>query len=198
MTERMTGILEAACRVIAREGADGLRMGTVAREAGVSSALIHYYFATRRDLLIAAFQHADQQVDEAATAAIEEIPLARDRLSRLLMLYAGADPVFRENWVLWVEMWRGSIFDERLREPVTDSQRSWLRQVGELIEAGGRDGSIPLVADPPLVAHRLTALVDGIGLQILTGTLEHGEAAYVIRTAVEHELSITLPEESRV
>ncbi len=46
MTDRETGILEAACRVIAREGADGLRMGAVAREAGVSSALIHYYFAT--------------------------------------------------------------------------------------------------------------------------------------------------------
>jgi len=55
VSDRTADILEAACRVIARDGADGLRMGQVAREAGVSSALIHYYFATRADLLLRAF-----------------------------------------------------------------------------------------------------------------------------------------------
>jgi AcrR family transcriptional regulator len=48
--ERVDAILEAACRVVVREGAHGLRMAAVAQEAGVSKALVHYYF-TRRDLL---------------------------------------------------------------------------------------------------------------------------------------------------
>ena len=33
------------------EGAHGLRMASVAAEAGVSKALVHYYFATRQELL---------------------------------------------------------------------------------------------------------------------------------------------------
>src|SRR6476660_8527731 len=63
VSDRTADILEAACRVIAREGADGLRMGLVAREAGGSSALIHYYFATRADLLLRAFEQPGEQAD---------------------------------------------------------------------------------------------------------------------------------------
>src|SRR5436190_4331896 len=115
-TDRKLEILDATCRVIAREGADGLRMSTVAREAGVSSALLHYYFDTRADLLMQAFEHADVKADEAAEQAIAEIPTALGRLQRLLLIYAGADAVFRDDWLLWGEMWRSSSFVERLVE----------------------------------------------------------------------------------
>ena len=129
MADRKTEILEATCRVIVREGADGLRMGTVAREAGVSSALLHYYFDTRADLLMQAFEHADIKADQAAEAALAGIPGAVERLRRLLEIYAGADAVFRDDWVLWVEMWRSAIFDERLAESVRSSSASWIEQI---------------------------------------------------------------------
>ena len=142
MTDRKTEILEATCRVIAREGADGLRMGTVAREAGVSSALLHYYFDTRADLLMQAFDHADTKADEAAESALNGIPDPLDRLRRLLLIYAGGDSVFREDWVLWVEMWRSAIFDERLAESVRRSSETWIEQIGGLIEEAQADGSV--------------------------------------------------------
>ena len=43
--ERTRGLLDAACRVVARRGAHALRMADVAREAQVSNALLHYYLA---------------------------------------------------------------------------------------------------------------------------------------------------------
>ena len=46
--ERVADILEAVNRVVVRDGAHGLRMAGVAKEAGVSKALVHYYFATRQ------------------------------------------------------------------------------------------------------------------------------------------------------
>ena len=141
--DRKLEILEATCRVIAREGTDGLRMSTVAREAGVSTALLHYYFDTRADLLMQAFDHADVKADEAAEAALAGIPRAIDQLERLLLIYAGADAVFRDDWVLWVEMWRSAIFDERLAESVRRSSAGWLEQICELIERAHGEGSLP-------------------------------------------------------
>ena len=41
-SDRVAEILDSACRVIARDGWHGLRMDAVAREAGVSKALVHY------------------------------------------------------------------------------------------------------------------------------------------------------------
>src|SRR5437764_13543031 len=142
MADRKTEILEATCRVIAREGADGLRMGTVAREAGVSSALLHYYFDTRADLLMQAFDHADIKADQAAESALADIPGAADRLRRLLLIYAGAEAVFRDDWVLWVEMWRSAIFDERLAESVRRSSAAWVQQIQGLVEESIADGSV--------------------------------------------------------
>ena len=70
MHEREEAILVAACRVIAQSGAAGLRMSEVAREAGVSSALLHYYFATRHELLVRAFAFADSRVDAHVLALV--------------------------------------------------------------------------------------------------------------------------------
>jgi AcrR family transcriptional regulator len=191
LTDRKTEILEATCRVIAREGADGLRMGTVAREAGVSSALLHYYFDTRADLLMQAFDHADIKADQAAEAALAGIPSAADRLRRLLLIYAGADAVFRDDWVLWVEMWRSAIFDERLAESVRRSSASWIEQIQGLIEEAIEEGSVAVDVDVDAATARLAALVDGIGLQILSGITSYERAAELILGGLRIELGIS-------
>ncbi len=195
MADRKTEILEATCRVIAREGADGLRMGTVAREAGVSSALLHYYFDTRADLLMQAFEHADVKADEAAEQAIADIPTGLGRLQRLLLIYAGADTVFRDDWVLWVEMWRSSIFDERLAESVRRSSAGWIEQIQGLIEQARDEGAVRADINVDDATQRLAAVVDGLGLQVLSGTTTHERAADLILGALAIELG--LPETAR-
>ncbi|MFD3875326.1 TetR/AcrR family transcriptional regulator [Streptomyces sp. NPDC058623] len=51
MSDRRRAILEAAARVIARRGVRGLRVGELAAEAGVSTALIYYHFQDRTGIL---------------------------------------------------------------------------------------------------------------------------------------------------
>lgn len=47
VADRQSLILEAAVRVIARNGVRGLRVEELASEAGVSTALIYYHFKDR-------------------------------------------------------------------------------------------------------------------------------------------------------
>jgi AcrR family transcriptional regulator len=195
LADRKLEIMEATCRVIAREGTDGLRMGTVATEAGVSSALIHYYFATRDDLLMQAFDHADAKADQAAEAALAGLEDPLDRLRRLLLIYSGGEEVFREDWVLWVEMWRSAIFDDRLADSVRRSNAAWIGQIAGLIEEAVANGSLAADTNVEDVALRLAAVVDGLGLQILPGILTRERAAGLIVGALELELG--LPQTTR-
>lgn len=195
MADRKLEIMEATCRVIAREGTDGLRMGTVATEAGVSSALIHYYFATRDDLLMQAFDHADTKADQAAETALAGLEDPLERLHRLLLIYSGGEEVFREDWVLWVEMWRSAIFDDRLAESVRRSNESWIGQIAGLIEEARVDGSLAADLNVDDASLRLSAVVDGLGLQMLTGNLTRERAAGLIVGALELELG--LPQTTR-
>jgi len=194
--DRRTQILEAACRVIARRGADGLRMGAVAREAGVSSALIHYYFATRSDLLVHAFEHAEDKTDRAALEEIQRIERPLPRLERLLLLYAGADPLFREDWILWVEMWRSAIYDEALRGSVQRSSEYWVNQIAEVIADAQEAGEIGPDVVPDDSALRLAAVVDGLGLSIIIESIDHERAQELIRGALRLELGLGQPTRS--
>ena len=40
-------ILDAAVKLVAREGINDVRIARIAQEAGVSPSLLHYHFATR-------------------------------------------------------------------------------------------------------------------------------------------------------
>src|SRR5438445_9413790 len=51
--ERAQHIIEAASAVMGRKGYDGTSMKDIAAEAGVAQGLIHYYFGSKEDLLVA-------------------------------------------------------------------------------------------------------------------------------------------------
>src|SRR5215475_8310686 len=85
-TERVATILDAACTVVVREGAHGLRMASVAREADVSKALVHYYFPTRRDLLRAAFSWADERWERALDETLAKVATGAEKLERALVM----------------------------------------------------------------------------------------------------------------
>src|SRR5258708_3877569 len=55
-------ILDAAHAVFVRRGTAGARTQEIAREAGVNSALLHYYFRTKDRLAVAVFQRAASQL----------------------------------------------------------------------------------------------------------------------------------------
>jgi AcrR family transcriptional regulator len=185
---RVDELLEATCRVVAREGAHGLRMSAVAREAGVSSALLHYYFATKAELLSRAFGYAEERVRERAKAELADLETGAERLERLLALYVEDDLVFRENWVLWNELWASALFDPDLRPAIEAGYRDWLGRIESLLAEGRADGSVPADVEPAEAAARLAAVLDGLGSQVVLGMIDPERAAALVRRALELEL----------
>src|SRR5712692_5239565 len=96
-TDRVVAILEAACRVVVREGAHGLRMASVADEAGVSKALVHYYFSTRQELLRSAFAFSEGRLDQLLEEEIAGLKTGAARLERALLVSIDADTPISEQ-----------------------------------------------------------------------------------------------------
>ncbi len=72
------------CGRIASEGIDGVRIARIAMDAGVSTSLVHYHFASREDLLAEALDwsyiHAGDVRIAARRAAVgASTPSACDR-----------------------------------------------------------------------------------------------------------------------
>jgi AcrR family transcriptional regulator len=185
---RRDQILAAACRVIARVGIDRLRMSDVAAEAGVSTALVHYYCATRDELLTQAFRFADARATEVEERVGRGLPPA-ERIERLLLVYLddeGSD--IYENWILWREMWNHALFETSLRPALESSYRDWVGGLAEIVREGQAAGTIAPATDPEAAVWRLTAFVEGMGPLMLLGMLPRKRAVELVRDAVALEL----------
>ncbi|MGW0908584.1 TetR/AcrR family transcriptional regulator [Streptomyces sp. NPDC002853] len=68
-TSKRTQILEAATRVVEREGVKSVTFDSVAAEAGLTKGGLLYHFASREDLVQAIHQHLADQWEAAIVAA---------------------------------------------------------------------------------------------------------------------------------
>src|SRR4029450_10119352 len=105
--KRRTQMLEAAMEVIADRGLCDTRIADVADRAGLSPALVVYYFGSKEKLLTEALAYAEDLFYIEAFRELTGIDGASERMVRLIEL--ACPPVVRretdEYWALWVEVW---------------------------------------------------------------------------------------------
>jgi len=138
----------------------------VAREAGVSRGLLHYYFGSKERLLvevvrrdcderIAALEHA-----LARAGSVDEIVLA---LVASLEAFVQGEPGVQA--VLY-EMVSASRHSEEIRMELAELYRRWRALLAGALRDKECEGVVTLDADPESVASVLFALGDGLGLQL--------------------------------
>jgi AcrR family transcriptional regulator len=156
-------ILDAAIERIARDGIDDVRIARIAMDAGVSTALVHYHFATREALLAEALEHSFERAGDIRTADTgEPSSRLRDMVEQCLPLPGEQE----QDWVLWVELWLRAVRHPELRPTAAKLYARMHAWFVDAIEAGGFD------CDADRVADRTLALLDGLGLRALLGDPE--------------------------
>ncbi|MCX5302188.1 TetR/AcrR family transcriptional regulator [Streptomyces sp. NBC_00160] len=190
MSDRRRAILEGAARVIARRGVRGLRVGDLAAEAGVSTALIYYHFKDRTGILRHALSFISDRADRYTGAADEAgaAPPATDPrrlLERILLLEFQDLPEVRENSTAWGELRAHTVFDPELRDELTAAGAAWVEEVAGLLAAvcPAAPGAAVTAA-----AERLTALLEGLSSRWLSGLLPVGHARDLMRGAIGVEI----------
>lgn len=165
-----------------------LRVEDVAHEAGVSPALIYYYFKTKDRLLSQAFEFADARSFAYSHEELQSAPSGRERVAFVLTNEIGSDDARRENWVIWSETSAAAVFDPVLRESVERWGANWQEIVADLIRDGQSEGTIPADVEPWEAADRLTAVVDSVGTRWMMGSMTEADAHRSIGRAVDREL----------
>jgi AcrR family transcriptional regulator len=176
VADKRIRIMEAACRAIARDGARRVRLQDIASEAGVSKGLLHYYAESREKLLAETYEYADARARGRVRTEIAAATDGADQLRRLLYAYFSDDPEVREDWLLWSEFSANAGFDDDLRPRMKRSFTSWLSWLEEIIERAISDGSLVSNRKPSLIALELTAVIDGLGLQMVRGLITPEQA----------------------
>lgn len=184
---RRDEIVLAALDQVRQRGIAGVRAAEVAKSLDVSTSLIFYHFGTLENLIVEAFRHAA----EADLARLRDIMAepggVAKRLRAVLDWYAPTSKA--DGWLLWIEAWAASLRDAELRSVAQRLDLRWREAVVALIAEGVGAGEFSC-ADPRAAAWRLTALLDGLAVQMVArdGAITAAECTEWLEQALRHEL----------
>jgi AcrR family transcriptional regulator len=167
-SEKAQRIVEAMRVTVGRHGAAGATFDRVAREAGVSRGLLHYYFGTKERLLAETVRHDAglrmAQLQERLSQA-DSIDAIVEALVTQLEAFVRED---RDHQAVLYEMFSASRRNEEIRSELAQLYAGVRSKVGRLLREKDAAGVIALRAEPEAVASALFALGDGFELQFVS------------------------------
>jgi TetR/AcrR family transcriptional regulator, transcriptional repressor of bet genes len=179
---RRLSLIEATARVLAREGASGASVRTIAAEAGVSPGLIAHHFGGVDALIAATYAHVGDQVATALDAAVAA---AGDDARARLGAYVAASfsPPIADCALLatWTAFW-GLVIAQPAIAGLHDAQYAQYRaELEQLLAACGLAAAARRRA-----AIAITALVDGLWLELCLSpaVLDAGEARAIAEAQI--------------
>ncbi|MFF8227641.1 TetR/AcrR family transcriptional regulator [Streptomyces caelestis] len=189
VAERREELLRAAVEQIEARGVVAVRIADVASALGVSNALVLYHFSTKEKLVAAAFRHAAEADLAHLNRLLGRRTSALRRLRSAVRWYAPTGQA--KGWRLWIEGWAAALREPALREVTQDLDRQWKAALAEVITEGVAAGEFHC-PDPHGTALRLTALLDGLAVQLTSyaGAVPRARAQEWAEEALARELGL--------
>ncbi len=198
---RRIEMLRAAAELICERGFGDTRIADVAKRAGVSSALVIYYFGTRDRLLVDALRFSEESFYEAAEKMLAEVTSLRERLSLLIKwtCVPEADNEIPGAWGLWFDLWAQAFRHDEVRAGRVELDARWRRMIVDAIKSAAASDELDVEVDARLFALEFSALLDGLSIQVALDDPEvDSDLAYQLAMRfAERELNLPPVEKPR-
>jgi AcrR family transcriptional regulator len=165
--EKAQRIVDAMRASVALRGVAGSTFDHVAREAGVSRGLLHYYFGSKERLLA---EVVKRDTELRMAALDEQLATASSASDFIEMLRRTLDQMLRDDTeflTLSFEAFTLSRRNPDIAAEFSELVRRTREHVAGVLAAKQDEGVLELRADPEAIAEILFGLGDGLALRIL-------------------------------
>jgi AcrR family transcriptional regulator len=160
--DKAAQIVEAMRASVAARGIAGSTFDHVAREAGVSRGLLHYYFGTKERLLVEVVRRECQVRGELLHQAVGGARNGDDLIDALVRSFEELLGEGSSEVVMFYELLTLAQRNDGIASELAELARTLRLQLAEALRAGREAGVFELRADPGDVATFLLALADGV------------------------------------
>jgi TetR/AcrR family transcriptional regulator, transcriptional repressor of bet genes len=165
--ERRQQLIEATIRCIANQGLAETTIATVAQEAGLSQGIINLHFQSKDRLLTETLRYiADEYRNACAEAAAVAEGSPAAGLQAMVDLCFRRSICSRDKLAVWFAFWGERKFRPTYRRICAARDKSQDELVRSMCTKLCAQGDYPDV-EPALVADGLSALTDGLWLDLL-------------------------------
>ncbi|MBV9232115.1 MAG: TetR/AcrR family transcriptional regulator [Chloroflexi bacterium] len=187
-SETAARILEAAYRRLASDGYARLNMRDVAVEAGVNHALIHYYFGSKDQLVIAVLEEANRRLLERQK---QMYTAPGDFAAKWAQARAFYEEDLSSGFVrVQMELWAASLSNEALREQFVPHFMAWYRVIEDAVREALKHYRLELPVSPEALATWVVDFWFGMEFAMLLGIPDtqahHQEALDAMQRLLAH------------
>lgn len=161
-------LVDEAYRLIAEGGFERLRTREVASRAGVNTATLHYYFATKEDLIRGVVQRVCQELSTRhALTPEEDTPPPLEELRHEFADVRYGLQETPETYVVLYELSLRSLRDPTIRHMLEELDGRWRRHIEGYLTDGVREGVFRSDLDIPAAVATLIAIGKGSIWQVI-------------------------------
>lgn len=165
--EKAARIVDAMRASVAQRGVAGSTFDHVAREAGVSRGLLHYYFATKERLLVEVVR---RDCDLRMTVMEEQLGRAETADDFVGLLVESLEDVVGEQpefFTVIFELFTLSRRNDEIAAEFTELMRRTREHVAAVLDRKAKEGVLRLAAPADTIAELLFSLGDGVAMRML-------------------------------
>ena len=166
--DKATRIVEAMRASVATRGIAGSTFDQVARAAGVSRGLLHYYFGTKERLLVEVVRRECDVRIEQLELQIASATSAEDVVAALVESF---EEFLREppaDVAIFYELMTLAQRNDDIASELAELGRRTRLHLAQALRSADEAGILQLRADPDVVATFLFALADGVAVRRLS------------------------------
>jgi AcrR family transcriptional regulator len=160
--EKAARIVEAMRASVATRGIAGSTFDHVAREAGVSRGLLHYYFQTKERLLVEVVRRESQVRGELLDQAVAGAANGDDLIGALVRSFEDLLADGSSEVVMFYELLTLAQRNADIATELEELSRNLRQRLAQALRRGSAAGLFELRGEPDDVASFLFVLADGV------------------------------------
>lgn len=165
-SERKNQIVTATVDCIVRFGYHNFSMQDVAKAAGVSKGIIHYYFLNKDDLMLSVLERVVQDIEGVLHSNIDVIEDPVQKLKIFIELCADIVKNTKEYYQVSMDFWTQINQKAEVKEIISRHYHRFRTTCSEILEEG-IERSVFKNIDPQEYSIFIIATIDGMSLQWL-------------------------------
>lgn len=165
-SERKDKIVKATVECIIRHGYHNFSMQDVARTAGVSKGIIHYYFLNKDDLMMSVLDKVAGDIEDVLVKDIESIKDPIKKIEVFVDISFGIVKSTKEYYQVNMDFWTQINQKEEVKKVIAKHYDKF-RETAAMVIASGMKSGVFRDVNPRHYASLIISVIDGLSLQWL-------------------------------
>lgn len=164
--ERKDQIVRATVECITKHGYHNFSMQDVARTAGVSKGIIHYYFLNKDDLMMSVLDRVAGDIEGVLAHDMKSIEDPVKKLDIFMSVSFDVVRSTKEYYQVNMDFWTQINQKKEVRQVISRHYAKFRETCAKVVSEGVSAGVFKAV-DPNIFASFVLSVVDGVSLQWL-------------------------------